>query len=843
MYLQDKIESIAFFPIKGEKFKIITIIRRNIIKDLIIRLELEKRKKNIYRPYKIWYREGGQQKFIKYKDFLKILRSIKNVYIPRLYEKELNNIMNMLKDFQIQYRVVEICRHCVNKDKLTIMSPENCYLYYNEFICRNCALKEVGNEFEFFNIKPNKQLLNNLGRLLDKFRDVNKIMDIIKPGFIAAKNREFTLYDVLEPHKDKRKIHHHSIDELNLPESFVKILKKYNIELLPVQDLAIENGLLNNENLLIVAPTSTGKTLCGELAGIPKALNGGVMVYLSPLVALTNTKYEEFKRKYGEILNVAIRVGMSKIDVRGEDLVIIDSDIENADIICASYEAFDYIIRSGEYRKIKNIKTIIIDEIQTLGDEERGVELDGLISRLRILFPDAQFIGLSATIANAKELAKSLGLKPVIYDSRPVPVERHLVLCKSDTEKNLNLIELIKSEMNYGATIIFTNSRYGAYKLSKFFKRYKLNIPAYHSGLSYFERKSIENKLERNEIPGVVATYALGAGVDLPVSQVIFYSMRMGRDYLDNNMFLQMAGRAGRYKRHNRGKLVLLAEVGAKFFGSDKTEDQIALSLLNAKEDEIKMDAEPEEIEAQVLASISAGMDFKKLEQFYDQMLSSEEEFHYLLRELYKKHMLEIKDNKYYLSKIGKATAMSFFIPDETLYIINELSNNRPILEIAVELNYFSNIYIDNKLKDELSRILKINIPSLFFSGIIFDLFNFFEKFRGQIPKNILDILLKWQKKFSCEHEDKPYCDCGLMIANLEILDLRLSGFSPKEISNYFKNEYNLLIYPGDIFKMLDDIIHRLNGIKRIANSIEMYDKEEEINQLIEKIERPYPLK
>ena len=52
--------------------------------------------------------------------------------------------------------------------------------------------------------------------------------------------------------------------------------------------------------MLVVAPTTTGKTLVGELGGITNALKGAKMIYLSPLVALANQKYEEFKRQLYE---------------------------------------------------------------------------------------------------------------------------------------------------------------------------------------------------------------------------------------------------------------------------------------------------------------------------------------------------------------------------------------------------------------------------------------------------------------------------------------------------------------------------------------------------------------
>ena len=64
-----------------------------------------------------------------------------------------------------------------------------------------------------------------------------------------------------------------------------------------------------------------------------------------------------------------------------------------------------------------------------LQDKERGPLLDSLISRLYILYPNAQFIGLSATVGNPTELSELLHMDLVIYNKRPVPLERHVIFC------------------------------------------------------------------------------------------------------------------------------------------------------------------------------------------------------------------------------------------------------------------------------------------------------------------------------------------------------------------------------------------------------------------------------
>jgi len=64
----------------------------------------------------------------------------------------------------------------------------------------------------------------------------------------------------------------------------------------------------------------------------------------------------------------------------------------------------------------------------------------------------------------------------------------------------------------------------------------------YHAGLSYPERKKVEEQFGRGELPVVVTTAALAAGVDFPASQVIFESLAMGIEWLTVREFQQMLG-------------------------------------------------------------------------------------------------------------------------------------------------------------------------------------------------------------------------------------------------------------------------------------------------------------
>src|SRR5690606_12665629 len=141
-------------------------------------------------------------------------------------------------------------------------------------------------------------------------------------------NRRLTLYDTVTSGADRTP--QVPVDKLGIPEGFIRILKREgNRVLRPVQVLAVDSGLLEGEDLMVVSATASGKTLIGELAGIPRAMAGERFIYLTPLVALANQKYRDFKGRYSRLgLKTAIKVGMSRIRAR-EELKIPETDLSS----------------------------------------------------------------------------------------------------------------------------------------------------------------------------------------------------------------------------------------------------------------------------------------------------------------------------------------------------------------------------------------------------------------------------------------------------------------------------------------------------------------------------------
>ena len=132
------------------------------------------------------------------------------------------------------------------------------------------------------------------------------------------------------------------------------------------------------------------------MAGISHVLAKKKFILAVPLVALANTKYDEFKNIYGDKFNIGLRTGRSRIfNSHKEQRKFYDSrfSIKKSDIIIATYEGLDLLIRGGHV-DFKDIGCIVLDEIQSLADPERGPTLDCLQAKIRHYSKKTQILGL-----------------------------------------------------------------------------------------------------------------------------------------------------------------------------------------------------------------------------------------------------------------------------------------------------------------------------------------------------------------------------------------------------------------------------------------------------------------
>ena len=640
-----------------------------------------------------------------------------------LAEKD-DKLEAFLKQNNIKVRFTNICQHCSFEGEVTIINSDFSYLYHDQLICKTCAENTIKRELQLRGY--DKKVFRNFKRVLEKTGSLDDVLEMLSPRFDPLAHTDLTLFDKVKVHDDK--IPKIAMKRLKMPEEFKKvILKEKNDYLLPVQYLAIREGLLKGENLLVVSATGSGKTLVGELAGIPKALNGKKFLFLTPLVALANQKYRDFKKRYEPLgLKVAIKVGMNRIKAKGE-LKLPNSNIQDADIVVGTYEGIDFMLRSGDSAALNDLGLVLIDEIHTISDEERGLRLNGLIKRIEHIFPKTQVIGLSATIKNPQDLANDFNMKLVQYKERPVPLERHIVFVRGDVQRRIIMRKLVQREYFStsskgfkGQTLIFTNSRRKTHKIANFLSGKGINASAYHAGLSYFKKEKIEKDFSKGKIAAVVTTAALAAGVDFPASQVIFESLLMGNKWITPNEFSQMLGRAGRPTYHDRGVIYLVPEIGSEF--DNESEEAVALDLLESDVEDIFVDYTEDGSLEQILADISSKSlrKVKEVEEFY-QNIPVPMDIMTALDELEDKDAINIHaDDTIDTTRFGRAVAMSFLSVDDGVIIKDSINDpkylsyyyNKPFFKTNLKELRLLSEKIDESNENALKKNKKIKNKS-----------------------------------------------------------------------------------------------------------------------------------
>ncbi len=800
----------------------------------------------------------------------KFILSDKNkflVFSNQTSPEDISPVKEMLSSFQYDPdKIVNLtlCNSCVEKNKFTLLN-ENLQIksYKNQTICSECGYDIVINRIKLTGLisqeRISPKLKNFLMHLILKFKDIKKVLEVFKPDFNPVTNREITLYDIEKTLSISKKYLNHKIENVGIPPEFIDILKELNLSiLLPIQAISIEKGLLTERcNQLIMAPTSGGKTLVGELAGISKVLEerNAKMLYLVPIVALANIRTEEFKEKYKKIkLKVIKRVGESLFGKQQKDNI---KDLANAHVIIATYEAIDYILRSGNKVLLGDVGTIIIDEIQALIDSERGFILDGLIARLKTQF-DSQYLYLSATLGEPELLADKLGCQLIKYNNRPVPVERHLLLCLSEAQKQKYISKLIraafftKSKYGFkGQTIAFTNTRKKCESISSYLQMKGINVAAYHSGLTNEERKTVEEKFQSQKITGVVATAALAAGVDLPARQVIFESLAMGINWLSVAEFEQMLGRAGRLGKHEKGLAYILVEPGKVYSPKMKiTEENIAIKLLNGKIKDYELIPDQDKSQTEILAFISMFTQWIGKEiifDFYNHLINDHFDLEKVLKKLISFNLIRIKENlTIKATRLGRAIANSFLSVDESFEIIKKMQNKlESPIDIALNLEFLRNVYLSKNLVADLSKNVNMKyFSNNLFSASVLSLMNAdYVKKRKTFSRDFIDFIMKLTSDiFNCNCKDNPYCDCGRLNLEKLIVNLRvIENMTIEEIANYLIEEYKILVFKGDLIDYLENLIYSLESIKNIAEGIskleENYVREiKKIPALIENI-------
>ncbi|KFP11331.1 Activating signal cointegrator 1 complex subunit 3, partial [Egretta garzetta] len=376
----------------------------------------------------------------------------------------------------------------------------------------------------------------------------------------------------------------------------------------PIQTQIFHTLYHTDCNVLLGAPTGSGKTVAAELA-IFRVFNKyptSKAVYIAPLKALVRERIEDWKVRIEE------KLGKKVVELTG-DVTPDMRAIAQADLIVTTPEKWDGVSRSWQNRSyVQKVSILIIDEIHLLGDE-RGPVLEVIVSRTNFISSHTEkpvrVVGLSTALANARDLAdwlniNQMGLFNFRPSVRPVPLEVHIQgfpgqhYCPRMASMNKPAFQAIRSHSPAKPVLIFVSSRrqtrLTALDLIAFLateddpkqwlkmderemndiiatvrdSNLKLTlafgIGMHHAGLHERDRKTVEELFVNCKIQVLIATSTLAWGVNFPAHLVIVkgteYYDGKTRRYVDYPItdVLQMMGRAGRPQFDDQGKAVIL---------------------------------------------------------------------------------------------------------------------------------------------------------------------------------------------------------------------------------------------------------------------------------------------
>lgn len=369
------------------------------------------------------------------------------------------------------------------------------------------------------------------------------------------------------------------------------------------------HGVLAGRSLVISAPTSSGKTMVGELTALRGAASRRRALVLMPLKALVADKLADFQRRYGAI---GLRILCATGDMSDDIPELLGG---RYDICLMTYEkaaamllAFPHVLRG--------VGSIVVDEVQMLADPSRGASLEFLLTLLRDRRRQGvrpQLVLLSAVIGATNGLERWLGGSLLRSEIRPVPLAEGVLLQDGtfwyDDAHGLTkrdrlawapygkgsaqdvLVPVVRKLVEDGeSVVVFRVTKSETRRVAAYLARH-LGLPpaddavrslpttdltaastalrdvlragvAFHnSDLAREERTVVEEAFRAGDgVKVIVATTTLAMGINTPASTVLIVGLEHpgGSPYTVAE-YKNMSGRAGRLGFSDRGKSMIVS--------------------------------------------------------------------------------------------------------------------------------------------------------------------------------------------------------------------------------------------------------------------------------------------
>ncbi|KAJ7709458.1 hypothetical protein B0H17DRAFT_1190666 [Mycena rosella] len=384
-----------------------------------------------------------------------------------------------------------------------------------------------------------------------------------------------------------------------------------------VQSTCFDTVFQSDENMVISAPTGSGKTVLFELAIIRmlrQAKDSGKSVkcvYMAPTKALCSERQRDWTSKFDAL-------GIKCCELTGDTVQFGKGawgDAKGATIIITTGEKWDSLTRNwADHGQIlSQIQLFLVDEVHIL-NESRGSTLEVVVSRMKTRGSAVRFVLVSATVPNIQDIAFWIGNKrrddaATIFqfgeDFRPCKLTRHVVGIPRQRGENdfaftrkldFKLFAALQTHSVGKPILIFVSTRKGVLataeqllkdyseaqnskqalpwshpkRIEQVFHEKRLlelasfGIGVHHAGLTIDDRRAVEDLYLKGLLRVVVATSTLAVGVNLPAHTVVIKGVQIFQnnasvEYSDLDV-MQMLGRAGRPQFDKDGIAIIMCE-------------------------------------------------------------------------------------------------------------------------------------------------------------------------------------------------------------------------------------------------------------------------------------------
>ncbi|WP_094092318.1 DNA helicase RecQ [Legionella clemsonensis] len=296
----------------------------------------------------------------------------------------------------------------------------------------------------------------------------------------------------------------------------------------------IIHDLILGKDLLVLMPTGGGKSLCYQ---IPALVRPGVAIVVSPLIALMEDQVAALKLQ-------GIRAAYYNSSLTGDEarLVLAQLHANELDLL---YIAPERLMSLSFLERLKecSLSLFAIDEAHCISQWGHDFRPEyATLGLLKTHFPGIPVIALTATAdqQTRQDIIKRLNYNPRQFiASFNRPNIHYTVVIKNNPLKQLH--HFLQTQHQQSG-IVYCGTRHEVERVALNLQEFGIKARAYHAGLTYNERREVQNAFRHDRIDIVVATIAFGMGIDKPnVRFVVHYDLPKNIE-----SYYQETGRAGR---------------------------------------------------------------------------------------------------------------------------------------------------------------------------------------------------------------------------------------------------------------------------------------------------------